>query len=158
MRPLVVLVVLVVPLLLSSLGCARRPDVCEEGSRTAPLCHRIDALERELEERSDQAATAHEHEAQQAQVSLLTARLAQLEDALEMAALTGVPACDDYIRRYSRCIDEKMPEPAKEPSRKALWTSIRAWQNAAATHAGRDRLALACRTAADAVKASCGWD
>ena len=69
----------------------------------------------------------------------------------------GVPECDDYVEKYTKCIDEKMPEAARETSKKALQTSVDAWKKAAATPAGKEGLAQACKTAADAVKATCGW-
>ena len=69
----------------------------------------------------------------------------------------GVPECDDYIEKYTKCIDEKMPEAARETSKKALQTSVDAWKKAAATPAGKEGLAQACKTASDAVKATCGW-
>ena len=69
----------------------------------------------------------------------------------------GVPECDDYVEKYTKGIDEKMPEAARETSKKALQTSVDAWKKAAATPAGKEGLAQACKTAADAVKATCGW-
>lgn len=154
--------VVVASLLLSSLassGCARRPDLCEDGSRTAPLCRRIDALHDELAERTEAASSLREQHAEQdMQIASLTERLALVEEALEVSAPTGVPECDRYIRRYSRCIDETMPEAARETSHKALWTSVRAWQRAALTPAGREGLGQACLVATEAVQSVCGWD
>ena len=69
----------------------------------------------------------------------------------------GVPECDDYVEKYTKCIDEKLPDPVKETSRKAMQTSIDAWKKAAATAAGKEGLVQACKTATEAVKASCGW-
>lgn len=69
----------------------------------------------------------------------------------------GVPECDEYVEKYTACIDEKMPEAARETSKKALQTSVDAWKKAAATPAGKEGLAQACKTASDAVKATCGW-
>jgi hypothetical protein len=69
----------------------------------------------------------------------------------------GVPECDEYVRLYAKCIDEKLPEEVRETSRKALRTSIDAWHKAAETEAGREGLAAACRTARDAVSESCGY-
>lgn len=159
MRPLPLVVVSLLLSSLTSSGCARRPELCEDGSRTAPLCDRIEALEHELAEQSETVASVRSELAEQeARVASFADRLAQVEDAVEFSNPTGVPACDDYIRRYTWCIDEKMPEAAKEVAHQALWTSVRAWQKAAATHAGREGLAVACRTAAEAVQTSCGWD
>jgi len=69
----------------------------------------------------------------------------------------GVPECDDYFREYSRCIDDKLPEAAREASRLALEVSRDAWRKVAATPAGKEALATACSAARKAVSASCGW-
>ena len=153
--------IVVASLLLSSLtssGCTRRPHVCEDGSATAPLCRRIEALEHQLAEQAEAAASVRtHHDEQDARIGTLEARLVEAQDQLELAMPIGVPACDLYIARYSRCIDEKMPEFAQETSHRALQTSARAWRKAAQTAAGREGLAVACRTASAAVERSCGW-
>lgn len=69
----------------------------------------------------------------------------------------GVPECDEFLRLYAKCIDEKLPEAVQETSRNALRTSAEAWRQAAATPAGQEGLAQACRTARDAVSESCGF-
>ena len=48
----------------------------------------------------------------------------------------GVSECDDYIEHFGECIEDKMPEAAKETSLKALETSIDAWRKAATTPRG----------------------
>lgn len=83
-------------------------------------------------------------------VQAKVARLCPLEE-------TGVPECDRFIIDYRECIDTKMPEAARETSRKALQTSIDAWKKAAATAAGREGLGTACQTAIDAIAPTCGW-
>lgn len=75
----------------------------------------------------------------------------------DAAAAIGVPECDEYIKNYTKCIEEKMTGPAKDTSLQALKTSAEAWKKAAATPAGKEGLATACKTAAEAVKSSCGW-
>ena len=67
----------------------------------------------------------------------------------------GVTECDDYIEHYAACIEDKIPEAAREPSLEALELSIDAWRKAAATPAGQAGLATACKTAQDAVRAMC---
>ena len=67
----------------------------------------------------------------------------------------GVAACDEYIRRYTVCIDEKIPEAAKEQVKKALETSIDAWKKAAETPEGRDQLARVCAVATEAMEKVC---
>lgn len=72
------------------------------------------------------------------------------------AIVIGVPECDDYVQYYAECIEKKLPSSVQETTRRALETSVDAWQKAAATPAGREGLAMACKTAYEAVKATCG--
>ena len=67
----------------------------------------------------------------------------------------GVTECDEYIEHYGKCIQDKIPEAARETSLKALEMSVEAWRKAAATPAGQAGLATACKTAQDAVRAMC---
>lgn len=69
----------------------------------------------------------------------------------------GVPVCDEYIDKYSKCIEENLAEPSKETSRKALNTQIEAWAKLASSAEHHEGLAQACKTSMDAVKVSCGW-
>lgn len=67
----------------------------------------------------------------------------------------GVTECDDYIEQYAKCIEDKIPEAARETSLEALEVSIDAWRKAAATPGGPESLANACKTAQDAVRGVC---
>lgn len=69
----------------------------------------------------------------------------------------GVPECDEYLRLYAKCVEEKLPPAVQETSLQALRDSREAWRKAASTPAGRKGLAEACRTARDAVAESCGF-
>ncbi len=74
----------------------------------------------------------------------------------------GVPACDEYVQKYSRCVEEKMPEAARESMRDALRHSAKAWKDAAANPGVRDALAEACKSALDTAKEAtaamgCTW-
>ncbi|MCA9652626.1 MAG: hypothetical protein KC501_22100 [Myxococcales bacterium] len=74
----------------------------------------------------------------------------------EGARTIGVPECDSYLSYFSECIDEKLPEAARESSREALDSTIDAWKEAAGTPEGREALATACKTARDTMKEICG--
>jgi hypothetical protein len=65
------------------------------------------------------------------------------------AAEFGVTECDDYIRKYSACIDKLAPA-AQAASRQALEQSRAAWKQAAATEQGKAALASSCKAASDA--------
>jgi membrane protein involved in colicin uptake len=69
----------------------------------------------------------------------------------------GIPECDAYVEKYTKCIDENLPDSIKESSRKSLQISVGAWKKATATAEGRAGLVIACNTAMQAVKSSCGW-
>jgi hypothetical protein len=63
----------------------------------------------------------------------------------------GVPECDEYIEKYMKCIEEKMPEAAREQTKQAMQQSVDAWKEAA-SGPGKDQLADACKAALDAAK------
>jgi len=73
----------------------------------------------------------------------------------------GIPECDEYFEKYLKCIDDKMPDAAKETTKKALQDSVTAWK-AAAEGPGKETLAQTCKTAMDAAKKAteamgCTW-
>jgi hypothetical protein len=74
----------------------------------------------------------------------------------------GVPACDDYMRKYVACVDSKVPEQGREMMRQSLEQTKTAWKQAASTPQGRDGLAAACVQAEAAAKQAmaaygCTW-
>jgi hypothetical protein len=73
-------------------------------------------------------------------------------DAKSGGGETGIAECDDYIKSYSACID-KMPDAAKEPSKKALEDMKTGWK-AGASGPGKDAIVTACKQAAEAMKAN----
>ena len=60
----------------------------------------------------------------------------------------GVAECDDYIKKYTACIDKLAPA-AQGASRQALEQSQAAWKQAAATEQGKAALATSCKAASD---------
>jgi hypothetical protein len=73
----------------------------------------------------------------------------------------GVEVCDDYIAKYSKCIEEKVPEAARQQMRDAVQQSIKVWKQAADGPA-KDGLPTACNAALDAAKQAtstmgCTW-
>ena len=60
----------------------------------------------------------------------------------------GVAECDDYIKKYTACIDKLAPA-AQGASRQALEQSRAAWKQAAATEQGKAALATSCKAASD---------
>lgn len=73
----------------------------------------------------------------------------------------GIPACDEYLTKYRRCIADKVPEAARAAVNEALEQSIVAWRQAAAGPA-RDTLQTSCLAAMDAARQAtepigCTW-
>jgi len=74
----------------------------------------------------------------------------------------GVPECDEYISKYTKCVSDKIPAAQKGLMEKSLATMKDAWKKAAATEAGKAGLATACKTALETAKKSmaafkCDW-
>lgn len=75
---------------------------------------------------------------------------------------TGVAACDEYLSKYRRCVEDHLPEAAREVTLEALDKSGEAWKAAASTPAGRSGLEIACQTASEAASEAtramgCTW-
>lgn len=73
----------------------------------------------------------------------------------------GIPACDEYITKYMKCIEDKVPKAARETMNEAMAETVKAWKEAASGPA-REGLATACEAALDAAKAAtkslgCEW-
>ncbi len=73
----------------------------------------------------------------------------------------GIPECDDYIEKYTKCIKDKVPEAARAQMQQAMDASVKAWKEAA-SGPGKDSLATGCKAAFDAAKQAtsamgCEW-
>lgn len=76
-------------------------------------------------------------------------------------AVVGVPECDEYIAKYTRCIADKVPESARQPMNEAMQATIQAWREAA-NGPGRDSLVAGCKAAGEAAASAmqsmgCTW-
>lgn len=74
----------------------------------------------------------------------------------------GVPACDEYIQKYTDCVGSKVPDAQKALMEKSLKTMKEAWKKAASTEAGKKGLEQACKTAMETAKKTmsafkCEW-
>jgi hypothetical protein len=65
----------------------------------------------------------------------------------------GVPECDDYLRAYRDCVQNKVPEGSRADLNQSMDQSVALWRQAAATPEGKAGLGAACTTARDAMKA-----
>jgi hypothetical protein len=73
----------------------------------------------------------------------------------------GIAECDEYIEKYTKCINDKVPEAARGSMNDAMGASVKAWKEAAAGP-GKDSLAAGCKAALDAAKQAtasmgCEW-
>lgn len=74
----------------------------------------------------------------------------------------GVPACDEYLTKYEKCISSKVPEAARASMKSSMDTMRQSWKQAAATPAGKAGLEAGCKQALDAAKQAtqaygCEW-
>lgn len=70
------------------------------------------------------------------------------------AAVTGVAACDEYLARVEKCMNNKnVPEASKAAYKQSLETNRTAWKQAAATPQGKQSLETSCKAALDGAKA-----
>jgi hypothetical protein len=85
------------------------------------------------------------------------------EEPGEMTEATfGVAECDNFIKSYTACLEEKVPEEARTAMMESLEKSKEAWTQAAATEEGKAGLAAACTEAETAAKEAvksfgCEW-
>jgi hypothetical protein len=63
-----------------------------------------------------------------------------------------VPECDDYLSKYRRCIDEKVPADRKKSFEDALERTRTSWRTLAANPGARPELAQACSLALQTVQ------
>jgi hypothetical protein len=74
----------------------------------------------------------------------------------------GVKACDDYMTKYTACINVKVPESSRPEMNQALEQTKVQWKALAATEAGRQALTAACTQASTLAKSTtqaygCDW-
>lgn len=66
----------------------------------------------------------------------------------------GVAECDDYLTRYEACVSSKVPAEARAALEQSLTQMRDAWRAAAATDAGKQGLAAACKQAHEAARSA----
>ncbi|MGA9993795.1 MAG: hypothetical protein WBP93_00130 [Pyrinomonadaceae bacterium] len=70
------------------------------------------------------------------------------------AAVTGVAACDEYLARVEKCMNNPhVPEASKAAYKQSLEQNRNAWKQAAATPQGKASLETSCKAALDGAKA-----
>lgn len=66
------------------------------------------------------------------------------------AAVTGVPACDDFLASYERCLADKVPAQASAQMQAGMAQWKQSWREMAANAATRDALPQICQQSRDA--------
>ena len=70
------------------------------------------------------------------------------------ASVTGVAACDEYLARVEKCMNNPhVPEASKAAYKQSLEQNRNAWKQAAATPQGKASLETSCKAALDGAKA-----
>ena len=74
--------------------------------------------------------------------------------SLSSGSLTGVAACDQYLAKVEKCMnDSRMPEGARNAYKQALSEqSLSAWKQAASTPDGKAMMEKQCATLLEATK------
>jgi hypothetical protein len=69
------------------------------------------------------------------------------------AADTGVAACDEYLTKMEKCLNNpRVPEAAKAAYRQSLPQNRAAWKQAASTPQGKAALETSCKAALENAK------
>jgi len=64
----------------------------------------------------------------------------------------GIPECDDFLRKYEKCVSEKYPEAAQPTAKQSIVQMRNTWKQAAANPLTKPAIASGCKTAADATQ------
>ena len=78
------------------------------------------------------------------------------------AAEIGIPECDDYLLKYEKCVNEKVPEVARPQLKQSIDQMRNAWKQAAANPLAKPALVSGCKQAAAAAQQAtatygCQW-
>jgi hypothetical protein len=66
----------------------------------------------------------------------------------------GVSECDDFLRAFHDCVDNKVPEASRADLNTSMEQSVALWRQAAATPEGKAGLGVACSQNRDTMKSS----
>ena len=74
----------------------------------------------------------------------------------------GVPACDEFLTKYEKCISSKVPEAARASMKTSLDTMRKSWKQAASNPASKAALEQGCKQSLETTKQAtqaygCEW-
>ena len=80
-----------------------------------------------------------------------TSALMMLSTGLS-AQTTGVPACDDFLKKYESCLTSKIPAAQKATFQGQLDQMRKAWSDAAKAPGVKETLESSCKQSAEQMK------
>jgi len=74
----------------------------------------------------------------------------------------GVASCDEWMEKYTACIDSKVPEAARAQMKDAMKQTADTWKQTASTPEGKTALENACKQMIESTKQAtasfgCAW-
>jgi hypothetical protein len=74
----------------------------------------------------------------------------------------GVASCDEWMEKYTKCIDAKVPEAARAQMKDAMKQTADTWKQTASTPEGKTALENACKQMIESTKQAtasfgCEW-
>ncbi len=74
----------------------------------------------------------------------------------------GVASCDEWMEKYTKCIDSKVPEAARAQMKDAMKQTADTWRQTASTPEGKTALENACKQMIESTKQAtasfgCEW-
>jgi len=91
-------------------------------------------------------------------ISLFMVKAVQAEDLPKV----GIPACDEYVTKYSTCLNGNVPDSVKPQLDTAFKAMINGWKTAAAHDSAKATVEASCKTALVTAKQAltafnCAW-
>lgn len=100
-------------------------------------------------------------------VALLACKKSKSEESGSTASAssgesTGVAECDDYLAKYEKCVDDKVPAVAKPGIKEAIGKMRTTYKTSAANPVAKAGLAQGCKQALETTKQAmaqynCTW-
>lgn len=99
-------------------------------------------------------------------VALLACKKSKSEEGSTASAAsgesTGVPECDEYLAKYEKCVDEKVPAVAKPGIKEAIGKMRTTYKTSASNPVAKAGLGQGCKQALETTKQAmaqynCTW-
>ena len=95
-------------------------------------------------------------------VALLACKKSKSEGSTASGESTGVPECDDFLAKYEKCVDDKMPAVTKGSMKDAISKMRATYKTSASNPVAKPGLAQGCKQALETTKQAmaqynCTW-